>query len=240
MRIAALKKENVDLKQNQTIMLGVLQRQSEEITQLKSKSEDLTARSMSANIVIHNYEYEVEEDVKDLRPVVMGFLREHMKISPDPREVYVAHKLSENSNAIVARVNPALKNDIFEHMGRLADLKNSENKSVFITDQQPEGVRSRRMDARSLAQELKDKNKHLPEGQKPKVVIKKDKVFVNKELQRNPIPPPEPRDILDIDKEELDKMDKIKFSETTVQGEKGSNFRAAGAKVTSRAEVRRA
>ncbi len=240
MRIAKLEAENAEFRQNQKIMMGLIQRQCEQLSRQKSKLEDLTVRSMSANIVIHNYDYEIDEKERDLRPVVMGFLRDKMNISPDPREVYVAHRLSENSSSIVVRLNPALKNDIFENIERLSGVKNKENKPVYVADQQPEGVRSRRMDARSLAQEIKDKNKNLPEGQKPKVEIKKDKVFVNKQLQRNPILPPEPKDILDIDKDELEKMEKIKFTETAEQGENGSKFRAVAAKVTSRVEVRRA
>ncbi len=240
LRIRELELENERLKHNQSIMIGIMQRQSNEIAFLKSKTEDLTARSMAQNIVIHNYDdYEMGENERDFKPVVLGFLREKMQISPDPREVFVAHKLSPNSNAIVARVDYALKNDIFENIGRLSGLKNSEDKSVYITDQQPEGIRARRMDAKSVAEELKESNKHLPPNQQPKIEVKRDKVYVNKEWQRNPVPPPEPSDILNVDSEEQEKIDKIKFTETSVQGEKGSSFRGVGAKVTSRAEIRR-
>ncbi len=112
---------------------------------------------MKENVVIHNYDYDIDDSVHDLKPVVLGFLREKMKISPDPREVYVAHRLGENS--IVAKVNHSLKNDIFENIKVLKDEKNSEGHPIYVTEQQPEGFRARRKDAHTLADEYKEKNK---------------------------------------------------------------------------------
>ncbi len=241
-RILKLEIENEMLRNNQKIMMGILQKQSEEIESLKSKSEDLTGRSMQHNILIHNYEYAQDPDMKDMRPVVHAFLLEKMQITADSREVYVAHKLNQSgqSNIIVAKINLALKNDIFENIGRLKDVKNSQNQPIFVTDQQPEGLRARRKDARDLADSYKEENKHLPDAQKPKIEVRRDRLYVNKELIRNPCVAPTPRDILEVDPDELDKLEKIKFTESNVHGEKGSNFRALGTKISSRAEMRRA
>ncbi len=238
-RILQLELENEKLRNDQRIMMGILQKQSDEISRLKSKSEDSTGRSMWFNILIHNYEYDADPSMKDLRPVFMGFLRKKMSISADAREVWVAHRLSPNSNIIVAKVNPALKNDIYENIGRLKNVKNSKDEPIFITEQQPEGLRARKKDARDSADIYKEEYKHLPADQQPKVEVRKDRVYVNKDWMRNPCDAPTPTDMLDVEPEELDKLEKIKFSESKECGEKGSTFRALGTKVSSRAEMRR-
>ena len=239
-RIHALEVENKTLKENQRIMIGLLQKQAEEIENMKSKTEDLTTRSMRENIVLHNWDYVAPQDPGDLRKVVLDFMRDKLKIPADEREIYVAHKLSENSKAIVARINPALKNEVFENIKNINDLKNHDNKPVFITDQQPEGLRTRRKYAKEMCDELLEKNEGKPDTQKVKAVVKKDKLFINKELYKNPCQAPQPKDILESDSDEPEKIEKVKFIETEIQGEKGSTFRGLGAKITSRAELRRA
>ena len=100
-RIDKLEKQNQTLIENQRIMIGIIQKQAEEIDSLKSKQEDLTARSMKENIVLHNWDYEVPKgenaNPNDLRPVILKFIRDKLEVPADERELYVAHKLGENS-----------------------------------------------------------------------------------------------------------------------------------------------
>ncbi len=96
------------------------------------------------------------------------------------------------------------------------------------------------MDARAQADELKEKHSETPREQRPTIEVKGEKLFINKELQKNPIPPPQPNDMLILDQAERQKMDKITFTQTNTQGEKGSVFRGVAAKVSNRAEARRA
>ncbi len=72
-RIIQLEHENELLRENQRIMVGLMQRQAERIEVLESKTENLTGRSMQQNIVIHNLEYTLAEGEKewDLRPIVV-------------------------------------------------------------------------------------------------------------------------------------------------------------------------
>ena len=236
-RIIQLEQENKLLRDNQQIMIGLMQRQSETIDRMNSKIEDLIKRSMQDNIVIHNHEYTLEngQPAWDLRPVVLDFLKSKLNMDPDEREIFVAHKLGENS--IVARVYPGLKNDVFQNVDQLKGVKNSKNKSVYITDQQPEAPRARRMYAKELEKELTASYSGVA-GKKPKIEVKKDTVYVNNEPQKNQCPAPKPIDVLDIDLDEREKIDNVNLSEVEIKAEKGSKFRGLCTKASNRPEVR--
>ncbi len=239
-RIIQLEQENKLLRDNQQIMIGLMQRQSETIDRMKSKIEDLIKRSMQDNIVIHNHEYTLQDGQPtwDLRPVVLDFLKSKLNMDPDEREIFVAHKLGENS--IVARVYPGLKNDVFQNVDQLKGVKNSQNKSVYITDQQPEAPRARRMYAKELEKELTASYSGVT-GKKPKIQVKKDTVFVNNEPQKNThCPAPKPIDVLDIEPDEREKIDNVNLTEVEIKAEKGSTFRGLCTKASNRPEVRRA
>ena len=148
--------------------------------------------------------------------------------------------MSPNSVAIVARINPTLKNEVFENIDSIKDLKNAANQPVFITDQQPEGLRTRRKYAKEMCEELQEANKGKPDKDKVKAVVKKDKLFVNNDLYKNPCPAPQPQEILEIDDDEMEKMEKMTMVKTKPCGELGSTFRGLGVKITSRLELRRA
>ena len=239
-RIIQLEQENEMLRENQRIMIGLMQRMSDKLERMYTKVENLIVRSMQQNFVIHNHEFELAEGEPawDLRPIVEEFLQEKLGMSVNSREIFVAHKLGEES--IVARVDPALKNEVFNRVGRLQGQKNSKNKDIYITDQQPEGPRARRMYAKELQKEIIANNQHLPKDQRPKVEVKQDRVYVNKDLRKNTCPAPKPIDVLDVEPEERKMIDKIKFAQCEERTEKGSSFRGLCAKASNRVEIRRA
>ncbi len=246
-RINRLEKENAALRADMQVMRddmrvmgGLVHRMSVQIDNMKGKIDDQKQRSMSDNVIIHNYKYSVPQGVTDLKPVVETFLKEEMSMEIKPREIYRAHKHGDNT--IVAKVACPLKQEIFANKSNLNGKKNPDtNNDIFITDQQPDRFRSARKDAYAKADEYKAINVKLAAAGQPqaKVEVKRDKLFVNSKLITNPVPAPKPADVLGIKEDEMKRMENIKFVQTDTQGEKGSSFRGVYTKVTNITEVRR-
>ncbi len=236
-RIHKLEVANHKLMQEMTIMKGLLQKQDEELKVLRSKVDDQAARSMQQNVIFHNIE--VEADTKDFKPVVKDFLSDKMDITADLKDIYVAHTLGEA--AVVAKVHYDLKEKIFKKVKKLENLKNKETKkSIFVTGQQPESMQEGRRAAKAKAREYEAQNEGLPDHEKAKVVVRKDKLYVNNNLIKNPLPAPQPRDLFPDDPDEQRKIDNIKIVETEHQGENGSIFWGIGAKIRTINDARRA
>ena len=151
---ALLKAENKQLKDTQRVLIGLVQKQNEKMDAFQSQLDDQQQRSMKENIIIHNYDnYELADGESNYRPIAVKFLTEEMGMTEiEPREVFVAHKLSENSNAIIAKVAYPLKEEIMQRRGALENKKNSAGLDLFVTEQTPEAVRARRKDLRSEAE----------------------------------------------------------------------------------------
>ncbi len=239
-RIRALEHENATMKADMKVMFGLIQRQSEQITHMKSDIKDQAARSMSTNLIIHNYEYEVVEGTRNLRPIAIKFFNDMLELTVEPREIYVAHKHSGENNIIVKVAYP-LKEDIFAKISMLKGKKNSKDEKIFITEQQPESVRAARRDIKDIKDEYEEKNKKIPQGQaKYKTEVKRGQLYINNEIYKNPVPPPQPIEILGIEEDELTRMENMQLIGVKPQGEKGSSFKGIGVKVTSVGEARRA
>ncbi len=219
--------------------MGLVQKQNEKMEAFQSLLDDQQQRSMKENIIIHNYDdYEIAES--NYRPIAVKFFTEVMGMTDmEPREVYVAHKVSENSNAIIAKVSYPLKEEIMQRRGTLENKKNSANVDIFVTEQTPEAVRARRKDLRSEADKYHKLNQNKPDGEKVSVKIRNNRLYVAGAHIPNPIPPPEPKDILGINEEEREELEKCDFFATEVQGEKNSKFQGFGLKVNNVREVRK-
>ncbi len=239
-RIRALELENKRLRCDIGIMKGIMQRMADQIDNMKAKIDDQKSRSMSTNVVIHNYPYSVPRGTSNLKPVVEEFLKDEMEMSFNSKEIFLAHKLGDNT--IVAKVSYPLKEAMYaKSSGVFENKKNpTTKKPIYITDQQPESVRAKRREAWEMADVYKEKNEKLKKEGKPevKIEVKKDKLFVNNQLIRNPVPPPKPADLIEAEPDDLKSMEYIKFSESKVCGEKGSTFRGVYTEVSDIPETR--
>ena len=237
-RLAKLEEENRQLKSDMAIMLGLLQKQSCEIIDLRGKVDDQVARSMSQNIIFHGLEITGENP--DYRQIVKDFMENENILGLteiDKKDIFVAHKMGE---AVIAKVAYPLKEKVFKNKSKLQNKKNSQNNDIYITDQQPESIRAARRDAYAIADDHKERNKKLPDNQKAKVEVRRTKVYVNNNLIKNPVPAPQPIDLVSLEKDEQRQIDKVKLNETARQGEQGSSFLGISIRVSNIVEVRRA
>ncbi len=238
-RIEALEEENSILRRDVDILTGLAQKQSREIKGLRLKIDDQATRSMQENVVISGIL--VAEGTKEFKPIVIDFLTETLGVEDvDAKDIFKAHQMG---NSIVIRVQWNLKERIMAKVyeGVLKGKKNSKKVPYFVSEQFPESINEARRQAKRDSQALKDKyEKDFKDNptHKPKVSIKKNQVYVNNDLQKPLVVPPEPVELFPNAKEQK-KIDGITVKETGPQGEKGSTFWGAVVKVSNAPEVRR-
>ncbi len=174
--------------------------------------------------------------------MVVEFLTDILGVeNVDIKDIFVAHEMG---NDIIIKVSWELKEKIFDRVydGALKDKKNEKDVKYFVSEQLPESHQEAKRQARretlALRKKFDEQFKDDPDN-KPKVQIKKNKVYVNNELQKPLVVPPEPNDLFPPEDEQK-KIDRIKPKESGLQGERGSSFWAAAVKVSNGPEVRRA
>lgn len=233
-----LKEEHIKLKDDFKILMGVVERQNQQIENLTQKLDKQVARSMRKNIIISGVE---ENDEEDAMQVAKKFFKDEMSIEP---EIAMAHRLGEkvpsakSPRALVTRLaSISEKQRVYQNVSSLKGKKNSKGNVFFVSDQLPESIAEQR---RKNSERLKQ-NKAKPSDQQVQMRIRGGQLYVNNELQRPSVIRPSLDDCINIDPEERKKMDKVKL----VRGDQfeqdgGSTFYAYAAKVSTIQEVRRA
>ena len=122
--------EKLELMENNIVILrGAAQVQEKQITSNRSKITDLTARSMSHNIVIFGLLGDNKEE--NCKEKVIEFMKQLMKITDlKDQEVVVAHRLGNKTTGqlrpIVVRCEYTLRNRVFDYVKNLKGIKNQE------------------------------------------------------------------------------------------------------------------
>ena len=225
------------MQSNFDYLVGVVERQSVQIESLMQKVDSQTARSMRKNVIISGLD---EDETEDPKATVAKFFQDKMSITPN---ISVAHRLGENypgrkfPRPMVTRCTSVDdKRVIFENVGSLKGQKNSKGGVFFISDQLPESMAEER---KKISERIKQ-NKAKPSEEQLNMKVKGNKLYVNNVLQRPPVCRPEIDECINIDKEELAKMDKLKLVTGDLRKEGGSIFYSCAVKVSSMQDVRRA
>ena len=136
------------LQDDIAVLKGFVQVQDCALTECKSRVIDLTARSMSNNIIISGIvgDQEAEKDCKDK---VLKFLKEKLKMEVEENEVEVTHRLGKIKEAkpqpIVVRCVFVLRQHIFDYTKNLKDLKNPLGDYYGVKPQLPEPLLSEKI-----------------------------------------------------------------------------------------------
>ena len=91
-RMDALEESNTALKDEVAVLNGLLQVNDAKVSNLSNKVVNLTARSMSNNVIINGILGDSEKEDPACKAKVMAFLRQHMKMEVQDTEVEVAHR----------------------------------------------------------------------------------------------------------------------------------------------------
>lgn len=238
-KVLFMSKEYKAVKQDLTVVKGLLQKQHRQVENMDHKIIDLTARSMSMNMIISGV---VEHRSESCALAVKDFLRLEMNIDLDMNpelKIKLAHRMgtvrqgTTRPRAMVAKVNVALKERIMDDIERLDGRTNVNGDSFYVNVQQPEARVEARRNAKALLRKYQNKFSSA------KVEIKGDKVYVNNEWKRPLVHAPTPQDLF-YNQEEQKEMNKLKIIYMQPEDNNHSNFWSAAVRVMSVTEVQRA
>lgn len=236
-KLLFMSKECKAVKHDIGVVKGLIQRQARQIDSLDSKVVDVTARGMAKNVVISGI---LKAKNEDPTKQVCEFLKQELNIPidiDDKLQVKLAHRIGVprkgSSRAMIAKVNQALRQQIYANIEDLAGRTNPKGEPFYLNFQQPEARLESKRNAKALLRKYQAKYKTA------KVDIRGDKVYVNNEWQRPPVRAPQPTDLF-FDSEEQKEMNKIKPIYTKPEELKTSSFWAAAVRVDTTLEVQRA
>ncbi len=156
-RIEQLEAENVTLRRDVDILKGLAHKQSVELSDLRMKLDDQTARSMKKNIIIRGIVIDKEEGPVNYKTVAVDFLTDTLGLeNVDVKEIFVAHEMGSD---IIIKVSYDLKEQIFAkvYTGVLTNKRNSKDGKYFVSEQLPESLQEAKRQARRESQALKEK-----------------------------------------------------------------------------------
>lgn len=240
------------LTEELNLVKSILVKLNNQLLYVESKTVDNTARSMRDNIVINGVS-EVENE--NCEKEVIGFIKNNLKVNLKVADVIRAHRLGDereptvdkdgkeipNPRPMVAKVDGKMKETIMKNVNKLKDKKGPDNKPLFISTQQPEGVTEKRKRLNFRVKQLKKAASSLPKSQKrPIIKVKHEKVFHNGFSVRDKVTVPTIPDVLFSKPDERQKVKKLKLKKSKPVDENGSTFIGYSLKVTSPSDVQQA
>lgn len=209
------------------IMVGIMMKQEEEIDHLRKSLNIVYAKSVNQNLVFTGIEEKPNE-----RPTwaVLEFLKQQMKINKNIA-ISKAYRVGQGNNRpIIIELQDA--NDkavIFQNVGNLKDVRNSQGRSYFISEQLPDEM------AESKRQQnyVKIENKKLPSAQQLKMEFKKGQLFVDNKKYEPAIKPPTIKQQVLPTTEERNIAEEVEITEGSRRNRANSEFISYAARVNT-------
>lgn len=248
--LAKLLEDSKRLVSDLTIMQGILQKHSQQLSASENKVLDLTKRGMEQNLIIYgveNCESSVEGETQNdkCRRAVMDFLYKEMDLIIAKEDIWKAHRTGRfqdnKTRPMIIKAAYHAKEKIMENLAKLKGKKNRFDQVLFISEQIPEGVIEAKKQATNKANALISKNETKPKEERSIIKIVQDKVLVNGRVDLPEVVTPEPADLFppQAEQQKIDDMNS-KLVETEPILNNNSSFVGLAIKVHSIEEVNRA
>lgn len=227
--------ENLQLRDELDLLKGVVQKLSNQLGNTNNKVNQLVAKSMEDNLVFTGILGDGPKT--NPRKQLHTFLFNEMSLQ-DVRDVDILsvyrmgqyHK--DKNRPIVAHCTSDLRRYIMNNAPILKHRSNEQGAKFYVNPQLPEAISEQRREMRQIINEQKKKEEDLPQGSKSTFVVRNDKLFINGQLRRKKITPPQIQQLFPDEKEQGE-IAKIKMRFFHTQPEKGSDFRVAVLKTDS-------
>lgn len=214
------------------MLTSVVLKQNQQLNSLQSEVDDLKARSMRENILIHNVP---EDDSQGVRNAAVKALA-RVNIDISSTEFDRIHRLGpvrsdKSSRPIVAKPHK------FRETDRLLNVdKRGLNRKTqpWISPQYPEQIREARIQLSMIAEEKKKLSPNV------KIKINHTTLLVNNSIVKPSLTPPSPAEILTLEKQEKEELKNIKFVKGAQVNTKSSSFVAQATHVKNLNQVRNA
>ena len=251
--LKSLQDEHAQLYDELAVVKGILQVHDRSIHNNKNKIVDLTARSMSMNILISGIEgdpatkmaAEGKVEVENCKEKVIEFMKTKLKMEDlKDEEIIVAHRTGRTKNnkprVMVVRCAQDLRSRIFKFTRNLKDATNSAGDSFYVNAQLPEPMLTEKREREDRLRSIRKANDQIPEEEKHRKTvstIKNNTLYINKEPQRKHIHPPTVQNIFNCNREMGSVMGKVKLVHSAESIDKYSRFIGHTARVNNVTEI---
>ena len=245
-RTMLISEENKQLRFELDMIKGLFIKSEAENVALKEKVTALSALHMKDNIIINGLCN--DENAEDPVESVQVFLEEVMCLEVAQQHIFTARRMGSGvpgkpdiPRPMLVHVHPTLRELIFSNLQNLKGKLNDRQKPYCISKQLPEQWIEEKRQLNSSFQKAKKINENKKDGeQKDEIQIKGRTLYINKVPQKKTfLLAPKPADLF-VDRNEQDKLDKIKFTVSVDVEDSGSTFKSYATKLQSITEVKRA
>lgn len=226
-RIQTLTEENLQLRDELDILKGVVHKMSNQMESADRKINQLVTKSMEDNLVISGILNDLPK--KNARKQIHQFLQEEMDLRDvndmDVLKVYRIGQPQQGKNRpIMMHCTPDLRRYIMWNAPLLKNRTNTEGGKYYINQQLPESVAERNREIRQTIKDQQSKEELLPQAAKSKFFVRHDKLFVNGQLTKKTIQPPQVQQLFPDEKTQ-EKINSIKLRTFRLKPQAGSTFR---------------
>ena len=244
-RVVALVDENKNLRFELDVLKGLFARSEAENTALKNKVTALSAKDMKDNIIIAGLC--ADESQENPKITVQEFLSDKMDLEFPSVQITAAKHIGAHATSptiprlMVVTLHSDLKSLVLSNLKNLKGKKNQNDKAYRVSKQLPDQWVEENRKLREEVQKARKTNDSKDEmQQKDDIQVKYRTLYINKKPQKKIfLPAPSALDVFP-DRNEQEKLDKIKFAASTSVEENQSEFTAYALKLQSITEVRRA
>lgn len=225
--------DNRALRKDMNLLKAIVVKQSEQITKLQSKVTDLTARSMQENLLIHNVQETLTENIEN----IVKDLITKIGINADTVSIEKAHRVGprnkDRPRLIVVKLASFKCKEIVLKAAK--DKLPRGRDKIFITPQSPTESLETRRNLYSVADIFKEKDSTV------KCVVKSDRLFVNNTLYRPALATPTTRDVLSLSRQDTEDLaERIKVYPGKPVVRQGNRFQGFAIPISSMEDAKAA
>ena len=233
-------KEDVKHLKNQNIILtGICQSQKEEICELSQKVEMLELNSSKKMAIMSGYElpqnpdFSKEDNIKRLEKVI----RESMDINVNIDDYF--HIGSNKPRPIVMEFQSAKeKRLVLSLKQNLKDFKSKAGRKIFINDYVPISIQEKRRRERKIRTDLEANLDPNDQEASTGIEYTKAGMTIAGIPYKKKVTTPSPKDLLDLDPEQLKKIMSIPTTKGDAVTKEGSKFVCYVTSATNHQQVR--
>ena len=170
-----------------SILEGIVERQAQEISLLRSHNEYVATKGMENSIYIQNLDEVPDEDDAATYEELTTFFTNTMLITQNLPIIKASRQGKSTPRSIHVILGEGGKKIVYDHVKNLKNKVNSANKPFFVSDQLPAGKQAEKRRQRDVVKRVKN----IPPADRPSISYKGGNLFLNNIKFRGVVPVPD-------------------------------------------------
>lgn len=233
--------QKTELAQNRfktNLLTNVVIKHDEQLQEQSSKITNIQKRSMKYNLIISGLIEEKEESNQSLLWDIQKFIEEKLQVH-DPIDIAVAHRFgvadSKGSRPVIIKVASEEQKRLLLAGGpKLRGVQNVKGQYYYISEQLPEELAEQKRYRQFWVRD----NKRKPVDEQKDVSINQNRLYINNQMYRRKVSPPQNPEILRMNEEDLAEVRNVELIKGPTHEEKNSEFLTYVQQISSVNEVR--